>query len=230
MIRITPSDAKGAIVFLFTIAENVPEALAGNFIGHEDEKVVLPKNGDIFFLANSLTRTIMGPFRRTRHFRTNGSAVCYRGTPEPHEVECFAIMKFATLKPEGYRFGVSWDVVADKAGIDPGRWGLLKRTELTLDQIQAVCDLLLAANEPGANFPGMVPLPRLRFEEMRVENQQAVSGTNNDVEEIYDTPEEADAAFRAECDAEDAADWGGDDSILAMMFPDGSWETNGPGH
>lgn len=141
----------------FLLAENIMDVFTKPSpwkIGHQCKMPDLPMNlpGDNrFFLANSLTGLVFGPFVQLhpQYFSTQGMSFArkYPGVPRTYDVILHWIMPFAQAD-QSYcmTHGLPWKYVAEILDLDESTWRNFRSLETTEDKFDRLCAELKRIN------------------------------------------------------------------------------------
>lgn len=131
---------------LFMLNENVLKSFALGLIGHIREMEDMPDN--VFFIADSLRKVIMGPFVVTQPQKYFEQPVeFYRGVPDPKKEPCHWLTKFRPHpQANGATKGILWNALADQMGISRGVWLYIRQARLAPEQLDFIFNQLVQAN------------------------------------------------------------------------------------
>ena len=149
---------RNSALILFLLTENVSQSLLAGRIGHMKEVGDVPKNGELFLIADSYKRVLLGPFRATsEQFYSESPMVFHRrltGTKQTEERDCHYLFDFEPIPEvaEASR-GLLWNAVAHYAGLPTDWWRNIRKQHLNQEQFDALCKALLAVNHIDEDEP-----------------------------------------------------------------------------
>lgn len=145
------------------LTENVLISFDLGVIGHIQKMEDMPDKGDVFFIADSWKKVLLGPFVITGSQKYHDQPIeFHRGVPITRLEPCHWLTEFQPHPDAGSADnGILWNAIADQIGLSHRAWLNIRHIQLSPDQLDWLYNELILTNN-GIAVNGEVKVEDMR--------------------------------------------------------------------